>query len=57
MQGYFRILDIDDHNCSGSLGISNVLCEYGKIAQANEVYKLLALSEPNSLVGRHSLVN
>jgi len=57
MQGYFKILEIDDHNCSGSLGIANVLCEYGKISQANEVYKLLAISEPSSLVGRHGVVN
>ena len=57
MHGYFKILEMDEHNCSGSLGIANVLCEYGKTAQANEVYQLLALSEPNSLVGRHAIVN
>ena len=57
MNSYFSILELDDHNCGGALGIANVLNEYDKVTHANEIYKLLANSEPNSLLGRHSTVN
>jgi len=30
MNNYFTILEIDDHNCGGTLGVANVLNEYGK---------------------------
>ena len=57
MNNYFTILELDDHNCGGTLGIANVLNEYGKTQEANEIYKLLALSEPNSTIGKHGIVN
>ena len=57
MQGYFSILEIDEQNCAASLGIANILNEYGKIMESNEIYKLLANTEPNSLIGHHSVVN
>jgi len=57
MQTYFGILEIDEQNCAASLGIANVLNEYGKIMESNEIYKLLANSEPDSLIGHHSVVN
>lgn len=57
MQTYFGILEIDEHNCAASLGVANVLNEYGKITESNEIYKLLANSEPDSLIGHHSVVN
>lgn len=57
MQQYFTILERDEHNCAGVLGIGNVLNEYGKIREANEIYKLLTYSEPNSVIGFHARVN
>lgn len=57
MFSYFNILETDEHNCAASLGIANILNEYGKTIEANEVYKLLANSEPDSLIGHHSIVN
>jgi hypothetical protein len=30
MNNYFTLLELDDHNCGGTLGIANVLNEYGK---------------------------
>jgi hypothetical protein len=51
MNQYFSVLEIDDMNCFGSLGIANVLCEYNKVHEAKEIYKLLSVSEPDSLAG------
>lgn len=48
MNQYFSILERDEHNCAGALGIANVLNEYGKIREANEIYKVLTYNEPNS---------
>lgn len=48
MQNYFSIIESDEQNCAACLGIANVLNEYGKISEANEIYKLLANSEPDS---------
>ena len=48
MHQYFSILERDEHNCAGALGIANVLNEYGKIREANEIYKVLTYNEPNS---------
>lgn len=57
MTQYFSILERDEHNCAGSLGIANVLNEYGKIREANEIYKVLTYNEPNSLTGLQARVN
>ena len=57
MQSYFGVLELDDANCFGSLGIANVLCEYNKIHEAKEIYKLLGQSEPDSLAGQHANLN
>lgn len=54
MNDYFKILEIDEKNCSGVLGIGNVLAEYGKVHEAKEIFKLLATSEPDSLLGQHA---
>jgi tetratricopeptide (TPR) repeat protein len=42
---YFGILEIDEFNTYASLGIGNILTEYGKVTEAKEIYKLLANSE------------
>lgn len=57
MQMYFTILEQDDQNCAGALGIANVLNEYDKTAEAKEIYKLLVNSTTNSLTGFHARVN
>ena len=57
MKQYFTILDTDENNCAGVLGIANVLTEYGKVDEAKEIYKLLATSEPDSEIGLHAMVN
>jgi hypothetical protein len=57
MQMYFTILEYDDQNCAGALGIANVLNEYDKTNEANEIYKLLVNSEPHSQTGFHARVN
>lgn len=57
MTKYFAVLELDDNNCFGSLGIANVLCEYTKVHEAKEIYKLLSQSEPDSLAGQHAMLN
>lgn len=57
MQMYFTILEYDDQNCAGALGIANVLNEYDKTNEASEIYKLLVNSEPTSTTGFHARVN
>lgn len=44
MQLYFEILECDEANCFGVLGIGNILAEYGKTHEAKEIYKLLEQS-------------
>ena len=41
MFSYFNILETDEHNCAASLGIANILNEYGKTIEANEVERLI----------------
>lgn len=41
MNAYFSLLEIDENNCAGVLGIGNVLSEYGKVTEAKEIFKLL----------------
>jgi len=57
MRQYFGILEIDENNCFGPLGIANLLTEYSKVDEAKEIYKLLAISEPDSQVGLNSMLN
>jgi len=57
MTQYFSILEYDDHNCAGALGIANVLNEYDKTNEAKEIYKLLVNSEPYSVTGLHARLN
>lgn len=57
MHMYFTILELDDHNCAGAIGIANVLNEYDKTHESKEIYKLLVNSEPASVTGLHARVN
>jgi thioredoxin-like negative regulator of GroEL len=57
MNQYFNILERDEHNCAGALGIANVLNEYGKVREANEIYKVLTYNEPNSQTGLQARIN
>lgn len=57
MNQYFNILERDDHNCAGALGVANVLNEYGKIREANEIYKVLTYNQPNSSTGLQARIN
>jgi hypothetical protein len=45
MGKYFSLLELDERNSYGSLGIANVLAEYGKVREAKEIFALLANSE------------
>lgn len=54
---YFGILEIDEHNTYASLGIANILTEYGKVDEAKEIYKLLANSEADQPISLDALVN
>lgn len=44
---YFSLLELDENNCYGSLGIGIIIAEYGKVDEAKEIFKLLANSEPD----------
>ena len=57
MNQYFNILERDEHNCAGALGVANVLNEYGKVREANEIYKVLTYNEPNSQTGLQARIN
>lgn len=57
MNQYFTILEFDDQNLPGALGIANVINEYGKVKEANEIYKVLTQYEPNSLTGNQARIN
>jgi RNA polymerase-associated protein CTR9 len=47
MDKYITVLENDESNAFGSLGVANVLAEHGKIAEAMEVYKVLKETNPN----------
>jgi tetratricopeptide (TPR) repeat protein len=57
LQKYFGILEIDESNTYASLGIANILTEYGKVDEAKEIYKLLANSESDQPISLDAMVN
>lgn len=58
MNMYFTVLEQDDQNCAAALGVANILCEYGKIDESKQIYKLLVNScENNQLTGFQARVN
>jgi RNA polymerase-associated protein CTR9 len=54
---YFGILELDENNTYASLGIANLLTEYGKVDEAKEVFKLLANSEADNQLGLDAMLN
>jgi len=54
MSRYIAVLENDEANSFASLGIANILAEYGKQNEAYEIYKVLALSNPNM---HHPFIN
>lgn len=54
MDRYINVLDKDESNCFATLGIGNILAEYGKLNEAMEIYKVLKESNPNM---HHPLLN
>ena len=57
MNQYFSVLELDEMNTAGSLGIANVLSEYGKVTEAKEIYKVIETSETDPLIVKHALLN
>ena len=57
MQQYFQVLETDEMNTAGSLGIANVLSEYNKVTEAREIYKVIETSETDPEILKHALVN
>ena len=47
-------MDHDEANCFATLGIGNILAEYGKVAEAMEIYKVIKESNPSIY---HPLLN
>lgn len=57
MLQYFKIVDMDESNCLGILGIANILTEYGKVHESKEIYKLIQSCETDPLIIFHSMLN
>jgi len=57
MQQYFSVLELDEMNTAGSLGIANVLSEYGKVTEAKEIFKVLETSETDDQILKNALLN
>jgi hypothetical protein len=51
---YKGVLEMEDSNCFGSIGIGNILAENGKVVEAMEVYKAVMESNPHLA---HPLIN
>lgn len=47
MNTYIQVLEHDECNAFASLGIANILSEYGKVQEALEIYKVLRESNPH----------
>jgi tetratricopeptide (TPR) repeat protein len=43
---YMKVLEQDDGNIYAALGTANVLGEYGKVDEAQEIYKVLRENAP-----------
>ena len=57
MQQYFSVLELDEMNTAGSLGIGNVLTEYNKVTEAKEIFKVIANSETDQTIIKHAMLN
>ena len=57
MQQYFSVLELDEMNTAGSLGIANILSEYNKVTEAKEIFKVVENSETDPFIIRHAMLN
>jgi len=57
MQQYFSVLELEEMNTAGALGIGNVLAEYNKVAEAKEIFKVIENSETDPTIVKHALLN
>ena len=57
MQQYFRIVDLDEQNSAGALGIGNIFAEYNKISEAKEIFKVLQTCETDPQIVRNATIN
>ena len=57
MQQYFSVLELDEMNTAGSLGIGNVLSEYNKCTEAKEIFKVIENSETDPMIVRNAMLN
>ena len=51
------MLEIDEMNTAGSLGIANVLSEYNKVTESKEIYKVLQTSEADPEILKSAMLN
>ena len=57
MQQYFSVLELDEMNTAGSLGIGNVLSEDNKCTEAKEIFKVIENSETDPMIVRNAMLN
>ena len=57
MQQYFSVLELDEINTAGSLGIGIVLSEYNKCNEAKEIFKVIENSETDPTIIKHAMLN
>ena len=57
MTQYFGVLELDEMNTAGSLGIANVLSEYNKITESKEIYKVLQTSDTDPEILKSAMLN
>ena len=51
------MLELDEMNTAGSLGIGIVLSEYNKVTEAKEIFKVIENSETDPTIVKHALLN
>lgn len=54
---YQKVVDMDEGNAFGVLGIANILTEYNKVHESKEVYKLLQNCETDPVIILHAMLN
>lgn len=57
MKQYFAVIEFDDMNTAGALGIANVLSEYTKVTEAKEIYKVLQTCDTDPEILKSAMLN
>lgn len=57
MNQYFSVLEFDEMNTAGSLGVGIVLSEYAKVTEAKEIFKVIESSETDPTIVKHAMLN